>query len=317
MTAVAERYRDLQWTHARGMLVSPVFPPSSVSPLLAIAPGPTRIVLSSLPLSWHGILLEKHLSSPGERTSASIDRHVISLLTGSPSRFEHRTVSGHFLAHLNRPGTLMITSAGPVPDIRLHTPSEFIHCALDEQFTRGVIEELDCHAPRRPIFRSGVRDKSIQGIIGLLLEELQTQRPFGRLYVDSLAHALATRYVLLDRASTGRPESRISGLQPRILNRVREKIEANLGTELSLDSLAEESGYSRAHFLRMFRAATGLTPHQYVLDLRLRRAQDRLRQKGSSIIDVAVSCGFSSQSHMTSVFRQRLETTPGEFRRNA
>jgi AraC family transcriptional regulator len=115
----------------------------------------------------------------------------------------------------------------------------------------------------------------------------------------------------------GRSEPRVAVLVPRILNRVREKIEANLDADLSLDSLAEESGYSRAHFLRMFRAATGLTPHQYVLDLRLRRAQDRLRQAGSSIIDVAVSCGFSSQAHMTSVFRQRLEMTPGEFRRNA
>jgi AraC family transcriptional regulator len=115
----------------------------------------------------------------------------------------------------------------------------------------------------------------------------------------------------------GRSEPRLAGLVPRILSRVREKIEANLDADLSLDNLAEESGYSRAHFLRMFRAATGLTPHQYVLDLRLRRAQDRLRQAGSSIVDVAVSCGFSSQSHMTSVFRQRLEMTPGEFRRNA
>ena len=86
-------------------------------------------------------------------------------------------------------------------------------------------------------------------------------------------------------------------------------------TDLSLKSLAEESGYSRTHFLRIFLVATGLTPHQYVLDLRLRRAQERLKQAGSSIIDVAVSCGFSSQSHMTSVFRRRLEMTPGEFRR--
>lgn len=118
-------------------------------------------------------------------------------------------------------------------------------------------------------------------------------------------------------ATTGRPESRESALLPCILRRVRDKIEANLDTALRLESLAEESGYSRAHFLRMFRAATGFTPHQYVLDVRLRRAQDRLKQKGSSIIDVAVSCGFSSQSHMTNVFRQRLEMTPGEFRRNA
>jgi AraC family transcriptional regulator len=151
----------------------------------------------------------------------------------------------------------------------------------------------------------------------MLLEELETERPLGSLYVESLAHALATRYIMLDCASRHRPESRMSGLLPRVLSRVREKIEANLDADLSLESLAAESGYSRAHFLRMFRAATGSTPHQYVLDLRLQRAKDRLRQKGASIIEVAASCGFSSQSHMTNVFRQRLEMTPGEFRRNA
>ncbi len=102
-----------------------------------------------------------------------------------------------------------------------------------------------------------------------------------------------------------------------MLSRVREKIEANLDADLSLETLAEESGYRRAHFLRMFRMSTGVTPHQYVMDLRLRRAQDQLRQRVSSIIDVAVSCGFSSQSNMTSLFRERLEMTPGEFRRNA
>ena len=303
----------------RAMAILPFggFTPSPASPLLAIAPGPTRVVRSSMPLSWRGLLIERHLTSPGERTAASIDRHVISMLTGPPSRLEHRTLSGHFLARINPPGTIMITPSGPVPDLRLHTSTEFVHCALDEDFTRGVIEELDRPPVPDPIFRSGIRDKSIQRIIGMLTEELETERPLGRLYVDSLAHALATRYLLLDCAPNFRSESRVTALPPRILNRVREKIDTNLDTDLSLESLAEESGYSRAHFLRMFREATGLTPHQYVLGLRLSRAQDYLRRKGSSIIDVALSCGFSSQSHMTSVFRQRLEMTPGEFRRRA
>ena len=139
----------------------------------------------------------------------------------------------------------------------------------------------------------------------------------GRLYVDSLTHALAAKYLQLNGGRVGRSKSRITGLVPCKLNRVRAKMEANLDSDLSLVSLAEECGYSRAHFLRMFRAATGVTPHRYVLDLRLRRAQDRLREAKSSIIDVALSCGFSSQSHMTTVFRRHLEMTPGEFRRNA
>ena len=148
------------------------------------------------------------------------------------------------------------------------------------------------------------------------MEELEAGAHSGRLYFEALAHALATRFLLLDSPSGFPSESRVSGLPSRLLNRVREKMGANLDADLSLDSLAEETGYSRAHFLRMFRVATGCTPHQYVLDLRLRRAQDCLRLKNSSMIDIALSCGFSSQSHMTSVFRQRLEMTPGEFRRD-
>jgi AraC family transcriptional regulator len=153
--------------------------------------------------------------------------------------------------------------------------------------------------------------------VGLLVEELETDRPLGSLYVDSLAHALATRYLLLSESPAIRAVPRVSALPLRILNRVKEKIESDLEADLSLEALAEESGYSRAHFLRMFRAATGLTPHQYVLCLRLSRAQECLRQKKASIIDIAMACGFSSQSHMTSVFRHRLEMTPAEFRRNA
>jgi AraC family transcriptional regulator len=106
-----------------------------------------------------------------------------------------------------------------------------------------------------------MRDGSIQRILGMLMDELEAERPSGRLYVDSLAYALAVRYVLLDVGGTRRSESRVAALVPRILSPVREKIEANLDADPSLESSAEESGHSRAHFLRVFRAATGFTPH--------------------------------------------------------
>jgi AraC family transcriptional regulator len=286
------------------------------SPLLSIALGPARIVWSSVKSLWHGILLERHLYSPGERSSASIDKHVVSMSHGAPARFEYRNLAGDFVRSTIRPRTIMLTPPGPVPDARLHTSAELIHCALEDEFLRSVANEMD-QPSSSPIFRAGIEDKPIQRILGMLTDELEAERPSGRLYVDSLVYALASRYLLLDLGRPRTSKSRVPGLVPHILNRVRAKIEANLDTDLSLESLAKESGYSRAHFLRMFQAATGLTPHQYVLDLRLRRAQERLRQAKSSIIDVALSCGFSSQQHMTSVFRQHLEMTPGEFRRNA
>src|SRR3954452_11586426 len=103
----------------------------SESPLLAIAPGPTTILRSSLTLMWRGLVLERHLSTPGQRVSASTDRHIISMVKGAPSRFDHRNLSGEFLSCVARPGTIMITPAGPVPDMRLHSCSEFIHCAME------------------------------------------------------------------------------------------------------------------------------------------------------------------------------------------
>ena len=209
----------------------------------------------------------------------------------------------------------MMSPAGPLPDIRLHTPAEFIHCAFEEGFAHRVLEELD-HPAAKPMFCVGLQDRSIQRIMLMLLEELETKLPLGKLYIDSLAHVLAIKCLLLDIGKTAKPQPPATGLVPRIVSRIREKIEANLDADLSLESLADESGYSRAHFLRAFQAATGVTPHQYVLDVRLRRAQERLKQANSNIIDVAMSCGFSSQSHMTSVFRRYLEMTPGEYRRN-
>lgn len=289
-------------------------PPAS--PLLAIATGPTRIVRTSTAMPWQGVILEEHSSDPGVRPSASIPWHVISMTVGAHSLFEHRGSSGLLSTCVHRPGMIMVTPSGPMPDLRLLTPSAFVHCALDEGFTRKAIDEQELQTVSLPTFQLGIQDKAIRHILSMLSEELVSDVPLGRLYVDSLALALASRLPLLNGNVPMPAHSRVSALPAHVLKRVREKIEANIDGDLGLDSLAEESRYSRAHFLRMFRAATGLTPYQYVLNLRLKRAQERLLQKGSSIIDVAMSCGFSSQSHMTNLFKQHFDMTPAEFRRN-
>ncbi len=153
---------------------------------------------------------------------------------------------------------------------------------LKSSSSRMSIDEMD-DRPNARAFCPALTDSPMRHIIGLLLGEVETDAPNGTMYVDSLAHALATRYLLLDRGSNAWSDAEASPLPPRILSRVQEKIQANLHTELRLETLAQESGYSRAHFLRMFRVAVGLTPHQYILTLRLRRAQEFLRQKSSEL----------------------------------
>jgi AraC family transcriptional regulator len=122
--------------------------------------------------------------------------------------------------------------------------------------------------------------------------------------------------LLLNRNLNQVVTKKIAPLPHAILRRVKKYMEEHLQDKLSLDELAHETGYSRAHFLRMFRAATGKTPHQYLTERRIERAQSMLLEaKKISLIDVAAQCGFSSQSHLTRVFRKRVGATPTEFKR--
>ena len=109
---------------------------------------------------------------------------------------------------------------------------------------------------------------------------------------------------------------RIAPLPHAILQRITEYMRQHLQDNLSLDQLARETDYSRAHFLRMFRATTGKTPHQYLTQCRIERARSMLLEAEKiSLTDIAAWCGFSSQSHLTRVFRKHVGVTPGEFMR--
>jgi len=92
-------------------------------------------------------------------------------------------------------------------------------------------------------------------------------------------------------------------------------MKADLGTDLDLNTLAAESGYSRSHFLHTFRAAMGCSPHQWLTRLRVEQGKAILRERSISLIDIALDCGFSSHAHFSNTFRQVVGVTPSEYRR--
>lgn len=278
-----------------------------------------QVLASSVGRAWRGIVVEKHAYAPGERRAVAIDHHIVSLWNGGTARLEFRGENGELVRCCPRLGSVMVTPAGEAPAARLHSSAVLLHCAMDEGLVRGIGEELGLGGGQSAFherqFHSGVEEGGIAALLTLLAKELDTASGMSTLYVDSLVFALVTRYLRQPVKAKRERGIGSQALLPHILKRVREKMEADPGADLTLESLATESGYSRAHFLRMFRAATGSTPHQYVLDLRLELAQRRLREPGSHIADVAVECGFSSQSHMTNLFQRRLQLTPASYRR--
>ena len=292
---------------------------SSVSVALLDATSASETVITNASFPGQRFQIRRYQNYAGSdrkcllsRLKEANDRHVIVQMHDS-AWAERRGANGSWVQFLIERGSLAIVPSGPVPEVRLLTSSNMIVCALDENFTREIALEMDWQPPNSIDFN--IRDTPIEGLIDLMIDDFEAPRPCAR-YSETLAHALAMRFLFYGGSSKYMLNSSVEPLPPRILRRIRDRIEAELDTELSLASLARESGYSRAHFLRMFRTATGLTPHQYVLERRLSTAQQLLRQSKMLLADIALKCGFSSQTHMNDVFRKRLGVTPLEYRRN-
>src|SRR6516165_7954355 len=101
------------------------------------------------------------------------------------------------------------------------------------------------------------------------------------------------------------------GMPPRALRRVREYIEAHLEETISIEALAGIGRLSKYHFARAFKQSEGLTPHDYLLQCRVRRAQELLANTDLPLSEIALASGFSDQSHCARRFRERVGITPG------
>ena len=103
-------------------------------------------------------------------------------------------------------------------------------------------------------------------------------------------------------------------LSPATLSRVLFEIDSRLGEPLDVPHLADVAGLTRAHFSRAFQQTTGIPPRRFVTIRRVCRARDLLAATDAPLADVAASTGFSSQAHMSTVFRREVGTTPAQYR---
>lgn len=134
--------------------------------------------------------------------------------------------------------------------------------------------------------------------------------PFVRLLVVHLAELGSDQTTALD---TRTDATRVNNKS--VADAIR-FIDANLSGKLTLHTIASRACLSPFHFCRVFRAQTGLSVRQFILERRLLSARRLLSTSDERICVIAHLCGFSSQSHLTSAFKARFETTPSAFRRN-
>jgi AraC family transcriptional regulator len=262
-----------------------------------------------------GVAIELYSGVQGALPENASDKHILTMSSKRPSRFEIRDGLDRWTSYTKQPGSLSLIPAGARPTVRAETAFDLVVCALDS----ALVSQLDSELERRPEgelrLKANFQDPAAQQLMTLLAADANEVHTTERLYTEHLAQALAVRMLFFGReAQPPSNNGRTYGLPKHVLRRVTERMRS-FDSDLSLRALAKESGYSRVHFVRMFKAATGSSPHNYLLHLKVERVRELLKNPSMSLIDIALDCGFSSHSHMSRLFHKLVGVTPSDYRR--
>ena len=249
---------------------------------------------------------------------AVVEPLLVWVLAGA-ARVEERALGGDWEASDVKAGDFFLTNTGEPYEMRWQTQGcdtfEVMHLYLGlpliDQAARDVLGK---HAdPVTFLDISGAQDERISVMLEQLRQELIDERQPSPLFIHSMAQALAVHLVrrYLD---PHRGTRRSNALQAYKLRRVIQAMNEGLADDFSLANLARVAELSEYHFSRMFKRATGLSPSQYFIRLRMSRARHLLLETDRSIIDVGLEVGYSSPSHFSQVFRREVGVTPSTYR---
>lgn len=192
------------------------------------------------------------------------------------------------------------------PDPRTGWNEHWVGC--DGPIVRGLVRQ-GFFSRRRPVLR--VRDEDLLlGAFSSVIDAIHAGRPA----LQQVA-AGATLYILSLLYSAQQPGR--EG-HPRVARSIREAMRRMADPSLeapSMPELAQTLGVSYTWFRRMFVHHTGLSPHQYRLQLRVGRARTLLSETTLTVKEIAFRCGFESEQYFCRLFRRKTGVSPGEWRR--
>jgi AraC family transcriptional regulator len=157
-------------------------------------------------------------------------------------------------------------------------------------------------------------DPLLQHMALVLQIKIEEEGINGRFYVESLVDALAVHFLRRFGVTCHSLNNGHDGLSLYKLRRTLAYIRAHLAQELSLVTLAAVEKTSPAHFARLFKSATGLAPHQYVIACRIAEAKRLLAKTEDTLVNIGSQVGCPDQSHFTALFHKHVGFTPKAYR---
>ena len=278
-----------------------------------------RLIANSQDIGWrslHAAILEE---GPFSATEPAIGHPMLIYHLTRPTEVSRKIEGGPGNRELIGPRRICLTPGDATTRWEHHGHPEILQVYLRSSIFQAAVSEIyNCdtaHAELVPRF--AVMDPMLEQIAIALTTALRDGTAADGLYIDTLAQMMAVHLARNHSAQSrpGRipPMEAISGWRMR---RVIEYIEENLDGDLSLEAMAAEVDISPIYLARAFKAAIGQSPHRYVLARRVERAKELLRNTEMQVVDVALSSGFSSQSHLSYWFQRHVGVSPAAYRQH-
>ena len=195
----------------------------------------------------------------------------------------------------------------PFDSLRFYIPQ----IALDEMANEAGIRRVKgLYAPT-----FGGRDLVMFGLAQALAAAMEQPGDGTAMFADCIALAFFAHIVRVYGSVSAKERNARGGLAPWQLRRARDFINANLAGDPSISEVASECGLSASYFVRAFKQATGLPPHQWLTKQRVERAKELLLDPSQGLFAISQLCGFVDQSHFTRVFSRSEGYSPGRWRR--
>lgn len=275
--------------------------------------GGLAVVASAEASGWGGVRCALVAGREPAAHRHRAEEHVVAFHLRGTTKVE-LTRGSRFTRFFAEPGGLAVLPAGVEYVVRVDRPVEVLLWSIAPEALGAIARDERGASSIELVEAIDRRDPEFWCLGKRLAGLLRAPREGARLYAEALSTQIALHLLWTCSARGERDDGAGGPLGDARLRQVVDYIGVSLGGEVTLGELAEVSGLSAGYFVGAFKRALGKTPHQYLTERRVARACELLEDPHRAIVDVALEVGFSSQSHLTSVFRKFMKTTPAAYR---